>query len=334
MKIDDFDYELPPAAIAQRPAEPRDSSRLLVAGEELVDTSFAKFADYLREGDLLVLNDTRVRAARLVGTRPGGGRVELLMLRPHGPEWEALARPARKLRTGMHLHFDGLAAEVVSVAGEGRVRVRLDSSVPEDSIAAAGSVPYPPYIVEGPADSERYQTVYATTVGSAAAPTAGLHFTPELLERIRARGVRVATISLEIGLDTFRPINVEHIEDHEMHTEQFEIPETTVTAIGAARSAGGRVVAVGTTTVRALESAVDEAGKLRPGHAATGLFITPGYRPAVVDALLTNFHMPRSSLVVMVAALLPSWRAVYRHAIEAGYRFLSFGDAMFIPQVR
>ncbi|MBT8218004.1 MAG: tRNA preQ1(34) S-adenosylmethionine ribosyltransferase-isomerase QueA [Acidimicrobiia bacterium] len=334
MKIDEFDYELPATAIAQRPAEPRDSSRLLVADEPLVDTSFAKLPDYLREGDLLVLNDTRVRAARLIGTRPGGGRVELLMLRPHGPEWEALARPARKLRTGMQLHFEGVSAEVVGIAGAGRVRVRLNTTEPEATIAAAGSVPYPPYIIDGPADSEKYQTVYARTVGSAAAPTAGLHFTPELLARIGARGVRLGTISLEIGLDTFRPITVETIDEHVMHTERFDIPEATAAAIAETRADGGRVVAVGTTSVRALESAADQTGAVQPGRSATGLFITPGYRPVVVDALLTNFHMPRSSLVVMVAALLPAWRPAYEHAIEAGYRFLSFGDAMLIPQVR
>jgi S-adenosylmethionine:tRNA ribosyltransferase-isomerase len=334
MRIEEFDYELPPAAIAQLPADPRDAARLLVAADPLIDTTFAKLADYLMAGDLLVVNTTRVRAARLTGTRPTGGKVELLLLHEEDGEWDALARPARKLRVGMMLDLGDLTAEVVAVAGEGRVQVRLgsDQSV-EDAIARVGTVPYPPYVTTGPADPERYQTVYAAATGSAAAPTAGLHFTPELIAALSDRGVATAEVVLEIGLDTFRPIVAPEVESHVMHRERYVVPAETVAAVAATRARGGRVVAVGTTTVRALESAAT-TGELEAGAGSTALFITPGYEPRVVDALLTNFHMPRSSLIVMIAALLPEWRRVYGHALESGYRFLSFGDAMLIPQVR
>lgn len=337
MRIEDFDYELPPDAIAQLPAEPRDASRLLVVGEPPVDTTFAKLPDYLREGGLLVLNTTRVRAARLLGTRPSGGSVEVLLLAGDGDEWEALARPARKLRPGMELAFGELAATVVAVEAEGHVRVRLRTADPgegiEEAIARVGSVPYPPYVTIGPADPGRYQTIYATEIGSAAAPTAGLHFTPELLDTLAGRGIERADVLLEIGLDTFRPITEPVVADHAMHRERYEIPAETAEEIQAARARGGRVVACGTTVVRALEAAAS-TGTVAPGAGRTDLFIRPGYELRVVDAVLTNFHMPRSSLIVMIAAFLPEWHRIYRHALERGYRFLSFGDAMFIPDVR
>jgi S-adenosylmethionine:tRNA ribosyltransferase-isomerase len=235
----------------------------------------------------------------------------------------------------MPLDFGPLTAEVLAIEADGRVRVRLGSENDEpleDLIAGVGTVPYPPYIGSGPADPGRYQTVYASAVGSAAAPTAGLHFTDGLLAELDGRGVGVADVLLDIGLGTFRPITVPSIEDHAMHEERYEISAGTVAAINETSGRGGRVVAVGTTVVRALESAA-AGGVLQAGAATTDLFIRPGYRVRVVDALLTKFHMPRSSLIVMLAALMPDWRRVYRHALDGGYRFLSFGDAMFVPEV-
>ena len=217
------------------------------------------------------------------------------------------------------------------------MRVTLSGTSPgsaEDLVARSGQVPFPPYITTGPADPERYQTVYATEVGSAAAPTAGLHFTRRMLEGLAARGVDTADILLDIGLDTFRPLDVDEVGDHVMHAERYRIPPATAEAVAATRAAGGRVVAVGTTVVRTLESAADDEGGVAAGEGTTDLFITPGYVPRVVDSLLTNFHMPRSSLIVMIAALVPGWRELYEHALSQGYRFLSFGDAMFVPEVR
>jgi len=336
MRIEEFDYELPPDAIAQVPVEPRDAARLLVVGEPPIDTTFGALTDYLVAGDLLVVNATRVRAARLSGTRPTGGAVELLLLSQAGGEWEALARPARKLRVGMTVDVGDLAAEVMALAGEGRVRIRLTvpsgSESVEEVVARIGTVPYPPYVTTGPADPDRYQTVYAAAIGSAAAPTAGLHFTSQMLDDLTAGGITTAGVLLDIGLDTFRPIAEPLIDDHVMHSERYEVPSETVQAVEHAHAGGGRVVAVGTTTVRALEAAAG-GGSLTAGVGQTDLFIRPGYQPRVVDAVLTNFHMPRSSLIVMIAALLPEWRRTYRHALESGYRFLSFGDAMFIPAV-
>lgn len=336
MQIEDFDYELPADAIAQTPAEPRDASRLLVMNDPPVDAGFADLPEFLTEGDLLVVNATRVRAARLQGTRPTGGAVELLLLDGAGAGWQALARPARKLQPGMILSFGELTAEVRRVEADGLVFVGLSTESGagvEETIDRVGSVPYPPYVTAGPADSNRYQTVYAATTGSAAAPTAGLHFTRNMLEDLAARGIHTAEVFLDIGLDTFRPITTQSLDDHRMHSERFHIPDGTAAAVEAARHRGGRVVAIGTTVVRALESNAVEGG-VQPGSGATDLFIRPGFHPQVVDSVLTNFHMPRSSLVVMVAALLPTWREAYQHALDSGYRFLSFGDAMFIPKVR
>lgn len=335
MQLTEFDYELPAAAIAQVPVEPRDASRLLVAGDPPVDTVFSLLPEFLRPGDLLVVNTTRVRAARLIGARPTGGRVELLLLRPQGDEWVALARPARKLREGMRLTFEGFDAEVLRVGESGEVRVSLPvaGEAAEALIAGAGAVPYPPYVTSGPADPGRYQTVFAEAVGSAAAPTAGLHFTPKLLAHLVGAGVERAPVTLDIGLDTFRPITADNVEDHVMHEEHFEVPSATAEAIARTRRRGGRVLAVGTTVVRVLETAATVDGTVQAGSGTTGLFITPGYRTKVVDGVLTNFHMPRSSLIVMIAALYPEWRRLYEHARAAGYRFLSFGDAMFIPEI-
>ncbi len=329
MLVDDFDYDLPAAAVAQVPTASRDASRLLVT-DPLQDSSFSKLPEFLQGGDLLVVNATRVRAARLQGKRATGGAVEVLLLARRGEEWDALARPARKLAPGDVLEFGDIQAEIGAVEADGRVVVRLTGEPDiEAAIARVGSAPYPPYVTNGPEDPERYQTVYGDQVASAAAPTAGLHFTRELLRRIGDRGVELASIYLTIGLDTFRPMSTARVDDHVMHSEEYDIPETAADQISDAKREGRRIVAVGTTVVRALESAAGQ-GRIVPGPGSTKLFIRPGFEPRVVDSLVTNFHLPRSSLLVMVAALYPDWRHAYHHALAEGYRFLSFGDAMFI----
>jgi S-adenosylmethionine:tRNA ribosyltransferase-isomerase len=328
----DFTYDLPDAAIAQRPIEPRDRARLLLA-DTLEDRVFADLPDVLERGDLVVVNRTRVRRARILARKAEtGGRVEVLLLAPFGDDtWEALVRPARRLRAGAVVEAGGLQIELVADPVDGVARVRLDagSASIEDAIHRAGTVPLPPYIHAEPPDPERYQTVYATSMGSAAAPTAGLHFTEAVLDRLGARGIDVAAVDLQIGVDTFRPITTERVEDHRMHTEAFTIGEETAAAVAAARGRGGRVVAIGTTVVRSLESAAAAGGLVEPRLGATDLFITPGFRFRVVDVLVTNYHVPGSSLVVLVAAFMGErWREAYRTALERGYRFLSFGDAM------
>ncbi|HEY8531716.1 MAG TPA: tRNA preQ1(34) S-adenosylmethionine ribosyltransferase-isomerase QueA [Limnochorda sp.] len=345
----DFDYELPPEAIAQEPVEPRDASRLLVLHRDqgrLEHRIFRDLPEYLRPPDVLVVNESRVRPARLVGEKEGtGGVVELLLLRPD-PDgaWECLARPGRRLRPGHRLVFGGgeLRAEVLaslpgSPAGVRRVRLEHEGSL-DEVLERLGKVPLPPYIHRELEDPERYQTVYAKEVGSAAAPTAGLHFTPELLDRIRAMGVQVVPVVLHVGLDTFRPVTEEEAEDHPMHQEYYAIPPETARAVNEARARGGRVVAVGTTSVRALESAAlraEEAGtgeRVAAGSGWTGLYIYPGYRFRAVDALITNFHLPRSTLLLLVSAFAgrETILEAYRVALAEGYRFYSFGDAMLI----
>jgi S-adenosylmethionine:tRNA ribosyltransferase-isomerase len=333
----DFDYELPEAAIAQTPIEPRDAARLLRC-DPLEDRTFAELPDLVRDGDLLVVNRTRVRSARLRGYKPEtGGAVEVLLLRRVDPQrWHALVRPARRIRRGVKLEFDGIVGEVLTdpVRGEVEVALAASSGDVEAAIAVAGEVPLPPYIHEKLSDPERYQTVFATTIGSAAAPTAALHFTPELLSRIDDAGASLAEVELEVGLDTFRPISTASINAHEMHSERWDLPAETAQAIAATRDRGGRVIAVGTTVVRTLESAAAGAGLVAPGSGDTDLFISPGYQMKVIDAVLTNLHAPRTTLIVMIATLLGDrWRTVYEHAIAAGYRFLSFGDAMFIEKL-
>jgi S-adenosylmethionine:tRNA ribosyltransferase-isomerase len=330
----DYHYDLPTGAIAQAAIEPRDSARLLVAAT-LDDRRFSDLPELLAPGDLLVVNRTRVRAARLRGAKAvGGGAVEVLLLRRRPDQiWEALIKPARRIRPGIGLDLGDLHATVLAGPEAGMVVLSLESDGGdvEDAVAAAGTVPLPPYFHGVLDDPERYQTVFATTVGSAAAPTAGLHFTPRLLDRLAARGVERTEVDLEVGLDTFRPMTVESINEHTMHRERYEVPEAAVEAVAAARGRGGRVVAVGTTVVRTLETAGSRDGLILPGTGESDLFITPGYRFGVVDAVITNFHAPRSTLIVMVAAMLGEhWRTVYRHALAAGYRFLSFGDAMYI----
>lgn len=336
VRTEEFDYSLPPAAIAQQPIEPRDAARLLDA-ESLEGHTFAKLPALLREGDLLVVNHTKVRAARLRGTkRRSGGAVELLLTRRLDEvRWEALIRPARRIRSGTELDLGPIAGEVVSdpVAGEVVVALHARDRDVEEVLAEEGEIPLPPYIHVPLAEASRYQTVFARTVGSAAAPTAALHFTENLLESLLRSGIKIAEVDLEVGLDTFRPISSAVIEDHKMHRETWEVSDEAAAAVTASRQRGGRVVAVGTTVVRTLESAAHGDGLVRADRGETDLFISPGYRLRVVDAVITNFHAPRTTLIVMIAALLGDrWREVYEHALGAGYRFLSFGDAMLIEQ--
>jgi S-adenosylmethionine:tRNA ribosyltransferase-isomerase len=326
----DFDYELPPAAIAQRPTRPRDAARLLDC-RNLEDRAFGDLPEMLDEGDLVVVNTTRVRAARLRGRKvETGGAVEILLLeRSENDVWNALIRPARRIHAGTRLTLGSLDATVLDEPSKGRTRIRLEGEHVEAVISSIGEVPLPPYIKTPPEDPSDYQTVFADRVGSAAAPTAGLHFTKSVLAGLERRGIDIAEIDLHVGVDTFRPIDEEHVEDHPMHSERFEIAEDTVAAFEAARRRGGKVVAIGTTVVRALESAVGD-GTLRAGSASTSLYIRPGYRFKAVDAMVTNFHVPRSTLLVLVAAFVgDEWRYIYETALERGYRFLSFGDAMY-----
>ncbi len=348
LRVDDFAYDLPTDAIAQTPAEPRDASRLLVLDRAasvsgppaLRDRVFSELAEELRAGDLLIVNDSRVIPARLAARRPGGGSAEVLLLRPlDDGRWEALVRPSARLRDGAMLTLrSGDRVEVGERLGDGTRAVDFDHDA-EAVMAAAGEMPLPPYIHDRSAPDGRYQTVYAKPPGSAAAPTAGLHFTPKLLASLAAGGVRRESVTLHIGLDTFRPLDGEFIDEHHIHREWYEIPARTRHAIAQTRVDGGRVVAVGTTSVRVLETAVrDDA---RTGW--SDLYITPPYRFAVVDALITNFHLPRSSLLLLVTAFVQARMgdatplgardtllAAYRTALEFGYRFFSFGDAMLI----
>ncbi len=330
MEIADFFYELPREAIAQTPAYPRHAARLLDT-RDLSDHTFIDLPRLLDPGDLVVVNSTRVRAARLRGRKTEtGGAVEVLLLDDLGDRrWEALVRPARRIHAGTALKFERLQAVVESEPQEGKASLRFlgDTDV-EAAVAAEGEVPLPPYITEGPTDPEQYQTIFAERVGSAAAPTAGLHISEAVLAGLASRGVATATVDLQVGLDTFRPISESRLQDHLMHKERYTVPSATAEAINRTRAGGGRVVAVGTTVVRAIESAAVD-GKVVPGTADTDLFIMPGHR-FFVDALVTNFHVPGSTLIVMIAAFAGErWRSIYETALSRGYRFLSFGDAMY-----
>jgi S-adenosylmethionine:tRNA ribosyltransferase-isomerase len=347
--ISEFDFELPEELIAQRPAPERDASRMLVldrAGGGWRDRMFAQLPDELRAGDVLVVNNTRVFPARLTGRRqPSGGGVELLLIEEREPLlWDALARPARRLARGQQVSFgDGrLRAEVLAEHDDGRRTVRFECEGDFDALVEEfGRMPLPPYIKRGrleegessrDEDRERYQTVYAATRGAVAAPTAGLHFTPRAFESLRARGVRVVEITLHVGYGTFAPVRVEDLSGHAVEPERYEIGEDAAREINAAREEGRRVVAVGTTSVRALESAADESGRVSAGRSLARLTITPGYEFRVVGAMLTNFHLPRSSLLVLVASFAGRDLALaaYRHAVAARYRFYSYGDCMLI----
>lgn len=336
MRTDDFEYELPDELIAQTPIEPRDASRLLVLDRHsgrIEHSVFSRIVDHVRPGDLLVLNDTRVLRARLRGLLPESGRaVEALLLRRIDAErWEALVRPGRRLSAGRVMRFGAFEATVESVGADGTRVLRFPPDVDPES---AGNMPLPPYIRTPLADPERYQTVYAAEPGSAAAPTAGLHFTPALLDRLRAHGVAIATVLLHVGPGTFRPVSVDDPRQHPMHAEWYRIDVEACAAVEATRRAGGRVIAVGTTSVRVLEQAGADAGDgiLRPGSGWTRLLILPGYRYHVVDGLVTNFHLPRSTLLMLVSALAgrEPVLAAYREAVRQRYRFYSFGDAMLI----
>ncbi|HEU5317046.1 MAG TPA: tRNA preQ1(34) S-adenosylmethionine ribosyltransferase-isomerase QueA [Chloroflexota bacterium] len=337
MRTDDFDYHLPPELIAQTPVEPRDASRLLVIHRDsgqLEHRRFREIGEFLRPGDLLIANDSRVLPGRLFARKPTGGRVELLLLRelPDG-RWESLARPANRLHPGQLLLFDNGGvdtAEVGERTESGAIALRF--TVPASEILARhGHVPLPPYIKAPLGDPERYQTVYGRVAGSAAAPTAGLHFTPALMEALAERGVGFGFVTLHVGLDTFRPVQAERVADHQMHAELVVVPDQTAAAIRAARAAGGRIVAVGTTAVRSLESWAAAGGE--GGWSGwTRLFIYPGYVFRAVDALITNFHLPRSTLLMLVSAFASRalMRRAYDEAIAREYRFFSFGDATLI----
>lgn len=331
MRVEEFTYPLPESAIAQEAIEPRHDARLLDT-RDMSDHVFLDLPSLLRPGDLVVVNETRVRAARLVGRRAGsGGKVELLLLTSRADgSWEALARPSRRLRAGVELEFDGLGATVLEGPRDGMVVVDLQSPDVEAAIEAAGLVPLPPYFKGSLDDPSRYQTMFARSTGSAAAPTAGLHFTSEVVASLRSAGVEIAPVDLHVGIDTFRPIAVEDIEDHRMHAEWCTVPTTTAEAIDRVRAAGGRVVAAGTTVTRALETFGNEDGTVESSSGETTLFLKPGDRFRVVDALITNFHVPGSTLVVLVAGFMGErWREAYQTALDRGYRFLSFGDAMY-----
>jgi S-adenosylmethionine:tRNA ribosyltransferase-isomerase len=333
----DFVYELPGSAIAQQVMEPRDAARLLVAST-MQDAGVRDLPSLLSPGDLLVVNRTRVRAARLKGKKSeSGGAVEVLLLRPREDgDWDALCRPARRLRPGTLLDFGRIQGEIVSGPENGMASVALhsDEGEVEDLLTSVGSVPLPPYFHGKWDDDERYQTMFAKSVGSAAAPTAGLHFTPRLVADLRERGIGIAEIALDIGLDTFRPIGEATLEAHRMHHESYSVTDADAEAVNAVREAGGRVIAVGTTVVRTLESTADSDGRISAGGGSTDLFITPGYRFKAVDGVITNFHAPGTTLTVLIAALLGTrWRDVYATALDRGYRFLSFGDAMYVDRI-
>lgn len=335
MKTSDFDYHLPESSIAQTPAEPRDSSRLLVlnrGADELEHRAFRDILDYLCAGDLLVLNQTRVIPARIFARKETGGKVELLLLRRRDLlTWEALVG-GKGLRVGKKVLVEnGPQAEIIELLKGSERLIRFSEPI-EPYFSQVGHVPLPPYIHEKLSDPERYQTVYARVPGSAAAPTAGLHFTPRLLGEVQAKGVSVAYVTLHVGLDTFAPVTEDDPEEHRIHTEWCELPRETADAINVARVAGGRVIAVGTTSVRTLESAGVGQDGILPFLGPTSIYILPGYTFKVVDMMITNFHLPKSTLIMLVSAFAGRERilSAYETAINAGYRFYSFGDAMLI----
>ena len=345
LRTADFYYDLPQDRIAQHPAEPRDSSRMMVlnrAAGSVEHRHFRDLCEYLRPEDVLVVNDSKVIPARLYGHVAGreDAPIELLLLRQRGTDlWETLVRPSKRARVGMELAFgEGiLRATVVGMAEEGNRLVRFDYDRAKhanvyDVLHTVGVMPLPPYITERLADANRDQTVYAREEGSAAAPTAGLHFTPELLDRVRGMGVAVAPVMLHVGLGTFRPVKADRLDEHVMHTEYFSVSEESARVINERRRAGGRLICVGTTSCRTIESVAAADGTVRPLSGDTGIFIYPGYRFKAVDALITNFHLPESTLLMLVSAFYDRGRILeaYRIAVEEGYRFFSFGDCMLI----
>lgn len=339
MKTSDFYYELPKELIAQTPVEPRDSSRLMVLNRETGEIEHRHFydiLDYLNEGDLLVCNDSRVLPARIFGVKETGARVEFLLLKQiSGNRWETLCKPGKKAREGAEFIFgDGIMkAKIAGVTEDGNRIVDFDCN--ENFFAALdkiGQMPLPPYITEELKDRERYQTVYSHELGSAAAPTAGLHFTEELMEKLRAKGVNIAYVTLHVGLGTFRPVKVDDVTKHKMHSEHYEIPEETARLINQTKQNGKRVIAVGTTSCRTLESVASFYGEIKPCDGFTDIFIYPGYEFKVLDGLITNFHLPESTLIMLVSAFAgyDNIMNAYKTAVEEKYRFFSFGDAMLI----
>ncbi|MCY1589697.1 tRNA preQ1(34) S-adenosylmethionine ribosyltransferase-isomerase QueA [Staphylococcus pettenkoferi] len=340
MNIEEFDYDLPESLIAQTPLKHRDQSRLLVMGRESGKTTHQHFADvidYFKEGDTLVLNDTRVMPARLFGIKEEtGAKVEMLMLTHiEDNDWEVLLKPAKRIKVGQRLSFgDGkIVAECIEELDQGGRIMRLHyEGILQERLDELGEMPLPPYIKERLDDPDRYQTVYAKESGSAAAPTAGLHFTDELLEAIRAKGIRIVFITLHVGLGTFRPVSVENIDDHEMHSEYYQISEDTAQLLNETRREGGRIISVGTTTTRTLETVRSQHDQFVASSGWTDIFIYPGYEFKAIDGLITNFHLPKSTLVMLVSAYSTRENVLnaYREAVERQYRFFSFGDAMLI----
>ncbi len=340
MKTSDFYYDLPEELIAQDPLEDRSSSRLLVLDKKTGETEhhvFREIVNYLDPGDCLVINDTKVIPARLIGAKEEtGAKIEVLLLKRGADDvWETLVKPGRKAKPGTRISFgDGLlTGEVVDIVDEGNRLIRFEyEGIFEEILDRLGQMPLPPYITHQLKDKDRYNTVYAEHPGSAAAPTAGLHFTPELLEKIRDKGVDIAHVTLHVGLGTFRPVKVDDVENHHMHSEFYMIDETAAEKINRAKENGKRVICVGTTSCRTIESAADENGRLKACSGWTDIFIYPGYQFKILDALITNFHLPESTLVMLVSALAGRDHvlAAYEEAVRERYRFFSFGDAMFI----
>ena len=340
MKTSDFYYDLPEELIAQDPLEDRSSSRLLVLNRESGDVShhiFKDIVDYLHEGDCLVINDTKVLPARLIGSKVGtDAKIEILLLkRKENNIWETLVKPGKKAKPGAKISFgDGLlVGEVLDVVEEGNRLIQFSyEGIFEEVLDQLGQMPLPPYITHQLEDKNRYQTVYAKHTGSAAAPTAGLHFTPELLKKIEEKGVDIARVTLHVGLGTFRPVKVENVLEHHMHSEFYQIDEEAAAKINRAKENGKRVICVGTTSCRTIESAAEENGHISPCSGWTEIFIYPGYKFKALDALITNFHLPESTLVMLVSALAGREKvmAAYEEAVKERYRFFSFGDAMFI----
>ncbi len=340
MKRTDFYYELPEELIAQDPLEDRSSSRLLVLDRKSGAVShhvFREITEYLKEGDCLVINDTKVIPARLIGSKIGtGARIEVLLLkRKENNIWETLVKPGKKMKAGAKISFgDGLlTGEVIDIVEEGNRLIRFSfEGIFEEILDQLGQMPLPPYITHQLQDKNRYQTVYAKHTGSAAAPTAGLHFTPELLRAIEERGIEIAKVTLHVGLGTFRPVKVDEITDHHMHSEFYQIDEEAAKKINRAKATGNRVICVGTTSCRTIESAADESGHLKAKSGWTDIFIYPGYEFRALDGLITNFHLPESTLIMLVSALAgrENVLAAYEEAVKERYRFFSFGDAMLV----
>ncbi len=340
MNTKDFYYDLPQELIAQKPLDDRTASRLLALNRstgEITHKHFYDIVDYLNEGDCLVMNNTRVIPARLYGNKIGtGGKIEFLLLKRLDIDtWEVILKPGRKAREGSRFEFGGglLRAEVLKVIEDGNRIVRFEyEGIWEELLDRLGEMPLPPYIHEKLTDKERYQTVYSRIEGSAAAPTAGLHFTNELIEKIKAKGVKIAFVTLHVGLGTFRPVSVDNVEEHKMHSEYYEVSEETAKIINETREQGGRIIAVGTTSVRTMESVADSSGRIKPCSGNTEIFIYPGYKFKAVDALITNFHLPESTLLMLISAFSDKEKIfnAYNEAIKEKYRFFSFGDAMLI----